>query len=157
MTKLAEEMHSTIEQVSEILGRKFKHGEIRVVDRGCPHVPPKSLEGGAAVYCFIYKGEFLKIGKANKKSTARFCHQHYGAKRSVSTLAKTLCRDKSMYQYGIQADGTGIKEWMTQNLQRVDIYINCEQSVWATSLVEGIMHYKYQPRYEGNPGKEDAE
>jgi len=81
---LAEEIQSMIECVYEILGKPLTHNEIRIVDRGCPHEPPKNLEGGAAVYCYIYNSEFLKIGKANKNSKSRFVYHHYRVKHSFT-------------------------------------------------------------------------
>jgi len=143
-----DEIIEAIEKVSEILGKRLTIPEIEIVDRGyCPHIPPKRLpDGCAAVYLFIYNGEFLKIGKANKNSHARFASHHYGF-NALSTLAKSICEDKQMQTLGINADN--VKEWIIQNTRRIDIHIKCTNSEWATNLIEAIMHYKYMPRYEG--------
>ena len=141
------EIMEAIEKVSEILGNRLTSNEIEIIDRGCPHDQPKNLPNGcAAVYSFIYKEKFLKIGKANKKSQARFVSQHYGLK-APSTLAKSICEDKQMQVLSVNAEN--VKEWLLKNTRRIDILIKCKNSEWATDLIEAIMHYKYVPRYEG--------
>ena len=153
MSNLTDEIYQMIECVSESLGRKLtRDKEIEIEDRGCPHKQPNGLKKGyAAVYSFIDKnsGQFLKIGKANEKSQARYVSQHYGFK-APSTLAKSICADKQMQEHRIKEDG--IKEWILNNTRRIDILIKCgcsDSNKWATTLIEGIMHYKYMPRYEG--------
>ena len=149
MDNLKDEIYQMIENVSESLGRKLTEGkEIEIENRGCPHKPPSMLpENYAAVYSFIYDGEFLKIGKANKKSNARYISHHYGF-NAPSTLAKSICKDARMQTFGINAGN--VREWIMQNTQRIDILIKCENSEWATNLIEAILHYKYMPRYEGS-------
>ena len=148
MDNLKDEIYQMIENVSESLGRKLTEGkEIVIEDRGYPHKPPSMLpENCATVYSFIYNGEFLKTGKANKKSNARYTSHHYGF-NAPSTLAKSICKDARMQPFGINAGN--VREWIMQNTQRIDILIKCENSEWATNLIEAIMHYKYKPRYEG--------
>lgn len=149
---IVEEIHEIIKSITEILGGPLKSSEIKIVDRGCPHNPPKSLDGGASVYMYIYNGTFLKVGKANKKSNPRFTSQHYRPKAAVSTLAKFLCNDEKWYKLGVNKDGSAVREWMLNNLQRIDIMIKCdndEESKWITTLIEGIMQYKFRPKYEG--------
>ena len=153
MNNLKDEIYQMIESVSDSLGRKLtRDKEIEIVDRGCPHKQPSGLKKGyAAVYTFIDKdnGQFLKIGKANEKSQARFVSQHYGFK-APSTLANSICDDERMRERG--AEKVDIKKWILDNTRRIDILIKCEsadRNKWATTLIEGIMHYKYTPKYEG--------
>jgi len=149
-SNLKDEIYQMIESVSETLGRKLtRNKEIEIVDRGCPHTQPSGLKNGyAAVYSFIDKdsGQFLKIGKANEKSQARYVSQHYGFS-ARSTLATSICEGKQMLARGVEKKD--IKKWILENTQRIDILINCDNNKWATTLIEAIMQYKYMPRYEG--------
>lgn len=67
-------------------------------------------------------------------------------------MAKFLCNDEKWYKLGVNKDGSKVREWMLNNLQRIDIMIKCdddEESKWITTLIEGIMQYKFRPKYEG--------
>ena len=141
-----------IEELSEKLGYKIKSDDYYIEDMGCPHKFPKSLpKGYGAVYLFVYgnddKYEFLKIGKANQKSSARFVSQHYGF-NAMSTLAKSICQDPQFQAMGLLPEN--VKEWMFRNLHRLNIYIKVECGKATTELVEAILHYQFRPRYEGN-------
>ena len=153
MDDLVKEIYRMIESVSETLGRKLTScKEIKIEDsKHYSHDQPKKLEKGyAAVYSFIDKnGKFLKIGKANEKSQARYVSQHYGFS-APSTLAKSICNDKQMQEHGAKEEE--IKEWILNNTRRINILIKCDNSEdnrWATDLIEAIMHYKFEPKYEG--------
>lgn len=140
-----------IEQVTRELGYGLPRSSYYIEDAGCPHRQSSLPKGYAAIYIFAYKSatgyEYLKIGKANAKSAARFTSQHYGFS-ARSTLAKSICGDDKFRQIGI--DQGNVKEWMLNNLHRVNIFISVEQGKAATELVEAILHYKFRPRYEGN-------
>ena len=158
-----------IEEIAKNLGYELGYYEIE--DMGNPHHKPPSgsklKNGYSAVYIFIYKDEFLKIGKANSKSITRFTSQHYGFSAN-STLAKSLCDDKSFRKIikeykeykrvnrnnvksikeykGINKDN--VKSWICNNLQRINIYLEPDKA--KTELVEAILHYAFRPRFEGN-------
>ena len=145
------------EKITQALGDKISQSDYYIEDMGCPHVQPSLPKGYAAVYIFVYKTkvgenisyEFLKIGKANENSNARFASQHYGFS-AQSTLAKSICSDKEFVSMGINKDN--VKSWMLSNLRRINIYIKADRGRAATELVEAIFHYKFRPRYEGNIG-----
>ncbi len=125
---------------------KYIYDNYKIENLGCPHIAPKSLpKGSCAVYIFIYNKEILKIGKVNEKSNARFCTQHYGF-NARSTLAKSICKDKEFIDKGINE--ANVKEWMLNNLQRVNIIINSNKA--AINLIESMLHYIFLPRYEGD-------
>lgn len=155
---------------------RYELGDYEIEDMGDPHNKPPSAsklkEGYSAVYIFIYKDEFLKIGKANSKSIARFTSQHYGFSAN-STLAKSLCDDKSfrkkIKEYkeynGVNRNNVksikkykginknNVKSWMLKNLWRINIYIKPDKEKIAlakTELIEAILHYEFRPRFEGN-------
>ena len=138
-----------VEGLSRELGDAISSIDYYIEDMGCPHKQPAKLpEGYSAVYMFVLEKddeyEFLKIGKANSKSTARFTSQHYGFS-AQSTLAKSLCDDPD---FDIKPEE--VKEWIMSNLRRINIYIKSDCGKAATELVEAIMHYAFRPRYEGN-------
>lgn len=139
------EINTLIQGVSLEIGKPILKYEI--IDRGVPHIPPTRLpDGKMAVYMFLLGDKFLKIGKANHRSNARFCSQHYGL-NAPSTLAKSLLSDSEMSKLVI--DSSNIKDWIKANCRRIDVIIDADLGVFALELIEGIMHYKYEPKYEG--------
>jgi hypothetical protein len=152
---IVDNVKSIMEKVEKItfdLGDAITKDDYYIEDMGCPHKQPSKLpKGYAAIYMFAYGSEttyeFLKIGKANAKSSARFVSQHYGF-NAMSTLAKSICGDKDFQNKGIIPDN--VKDWMLTNLHRINIYIkeNCGKA--ATEFIESIMHYAFRPKYEGN-------
>ena len=141
-----------IEKISFELGYPITENDYIIEDMGCPHLQPKKLKNGyAAIYMFIreYGGgfKFLKIGKANANSNARFCSQHYGF-NAPSTLSKSICSDKEFIGIGVSNDN--VKDWLLNNTHRINIYIKSDCGKAATELIEAILHYKYRPRFEGN-------
>lgn len=152
---ILDEIKYTMEYVEEIakkLGDIITKEDYYIEDMGCPHKQPSQLpKGYAAIYMFAYGNdneyEFLKIGKANAGSSIRFTSQHYGFD-SISTLAKSICFDKEFQDKGIAPNN--VKEWMLNNLRRINIYIKTSCGMKATELVEALMHYKFNPRFEGS-------
>lgn len=152
---IADDIRHTMKYIEEItreLGYPLSPDSYYIEDAGCPHRQPPSLpKGYAAIYIFAYasepKCEYLKIGKANANSAARFISQHYGFS-APSTLAKSICSDYEFRQMGITQEN--VKEWMLNNLHRVNVLIRAEQGKAITELVEAILHYRFRPRYEGN-------
>lgn len=140
-----------IEDITRKLGYTLPSKFYYIEDAGCPHKQSSLPKGYAAVYIFAYrletKYECLKIGKANANSNARFTSQHYGFS-APSTLAKSICNDYEFCQMGITREN--VKEWMLNNLYRINIFISADQGKAATELVEAVLHYRFRPRYEGN-------
>lgn len=151
---IADDIKHTMEYIEEVtreLGYALSEKSYYIEDAGCPHKQPSLPKGYAAIYIFAYESEtgceYLKIGKANAKTGPRFTSQHYGFS-ARSTLAKSICSDNRFCQMGINQKNA--KEWMLNNLHRVNIFISVEQGKAITELVEAILHYKFRPRYEGN-------
>jgi hypothetical protein len=141
-----------IEEVTRTLGYAITDEDYYINDMGCPHVKPKFVDGYIAIYIFVYEKdqdnfEFLKIGKANSKSKARFTSQHYGF-NARSTLARSICSDDEFVSMGIGPDN--VKTWMMNNLHRINIFIKADKGKATTELVEAVFHYAFRPRYEGN-------
>ena len=154
---LIERTMELIEELSEELGYPITKDDYYIENMGCPHTQPTHLRPGySAVYIFIHvtnitedevSYRFLKIGKANSNSSARFVSQHYGFS-APSTLAKSLCRDPEFQRLGVAEPF--VKDWMLRHLARVNIMIKNECGKAATELIESILHYHFRPRYEGN-------
>ena len=135
-----------IENLSATLGYPILPSDYYVEDLGCPHTIPKRLpEGCIAVYFFFEGDVALKIGKANAKSKARYTYQHYEINTTKSSLAKSLMNDPNRHFN----DAADVKNWMLNNLQRINVLIKEDKGKAATELVEAIMHYKFRPTYEG--------
>lgn len=135
-----------IEQITHKLGYDLNKDDYYIEDMGCPHKQPKKMpDGYAAIYIFIYQDNFLKIGKANVNSSARFVSQHYGFS-APSTLAKSICLDEKFISLGINKNN--VKSWMMENLHRINIYIKADKA--TTELIESVLHYAFRPKFEGN-------
>lgn len=136
-----------IEKLSAELDCPITDADYYIEDLGCPHDKPKNIpKGYAAVYLFAYNGEWLKIGKANAKSKARFTSHHYGF-NAKSTLPKSICADRDMQDCGMNRENA--RSWIEQNTRRINILVKAEKGKAATELIEAVLHYKFRPRYEG--------
>jgi hypothetical protein len=131
----------------EILGKEINRSKYKIIDRGIPHEPKSLPKNTMGVYIFLYKGKFLKIGKAGPNSNARFLSQHYNPNSAKSTLAKSILSDKRMENLGINELNVGT--WIKNNCRRIDIILDKDLGIFALELVEAILHYKYEPVYEG--------
>ncbi len=141
------EYGNLIADISGRLGKEIDLREVKIIDRGVPHVPGTLPKDHMAVYTFIYQGQFLKIGKVGHKSGARFTSQHYSPNSSISNLASSILKDPDMYHLGLNENTVG--DWIKNNCRRVDILMPNEMGIFTLELVEAILHYKYEPKYEG--------
>lgn len=140
------EFREIIESITSAAGRKITSG-YEIIDRGMPHVPQTLKRGTMGVYTFLYKDEFLKIGKAGPNSNARFFSQHYIPASSASNLSKSILNDKEMSGLGLTEKTVG--DWIKQNTRRIDIILDAPLGIFTLELVEAALHFKYEPRYEG--------
>jgi hypothetical protein len=142
------EIAALIESITNAIEKPIARQDYEIVDRGIPHKPPSQMPvGKMAIYAFIYNGRFLKIGKANQKSKARFTYQHYNPKSAPSTLAKSIINDVEFAD--IELDESNIGAWIKQNCRRIDILVDDSLGVFALGFIESILHYRYEPKYEG--------
>lgn len=142
------EFESTIKDVTTLLGKEISMSKIKIIDLGQPHIPQPLKDQTMAVYTFIYNNQFLKIGKAGPKTRTRFYYQHYNPNSANSTLAKSILSDLDMVSLGITAENVGT--WIKENCRRIDIILDIDLGPFALELVEAVLHYKYEPRYEGH-------
>lgn len=145
--EFASELYLTVKLVSAILGKPIDTQGIEAIDRGMPHEPQSLVKGTMSVYMFMYNGRFLKIGKAGPNSNARYSSQHYNPKSSGSNLSASILADPEMKGLGITEDNVG--QWIMRNCRRIDIRMNSSLGIFALELVESMLHYKYDPKYEG--------
>lgn len=140
------EFQKIIQNVSAAAGRKIDSG-YEIIDRGIPHTPHTLKRGTMGIYTFLYKDEFLKIGKAGPNSNARFFSQHYNPVSAKSNLAKSILEDGRMSGLGITEENVG--EWIHQNTRRIDILLDASLGIFTLELIEAALHFRYEPRYEG--------
>ena len=133
-------------RLSTELGNPITEKDYIIEDRGCPHQSSQLPKGKCAVYMFFYKDEALKIGKANEKSNARYSSQHYGF-NARSTLAKSSVADKSMWETEMNEENAS--DWIKGNTHRINILVDASCGDAAIELIEAVMHYAFNPRYEG--------
>ena len=131
-----------------VLGKGIDHIRFETVVREAPHDIPKLPDGKMGVYAFLYNDRFLKIGKAGQNSKPRFSSHHYNPKSSPSTLAASLLADKKMSRH-CKISEVNVKDWIMQNCTRVDVIIDAELGIFALELIEAVLHYWYEPKYEG--------
>ena len=108
------------------------------------HIRPDPLRvGQRAVYLFYTPHAVLKVGQTNYPQ--RFTSQHYGVKRSGSTLAKDL--DLNREEFGIETDD--IQQWMYDHLGRSDFVFPAGFPDDVVRMFECFLHYRLGPRFEG--------
>lgn len=146
-----ENFYSLIQSVFQALEKQIDRSTVRVIDRGRPHIPKDLPPKTMAVYTFLYRGKFLKIGKAGPSSSARFLSQHYSPSSSQSNLAASILKDPDMFHLNLNENTVG--PWIKENCRRIDILLDQQLGIFALEVVEAILHYKYQPKYEGIPSQ----
>lgn len=142
-----EQIEKTIYQIFNAVNSPIQEKQFMVIDLGVPHKPNPLPANKMAVYMFIHKGEFLKIGQADVKSVARFRSHHYDTKRASSTLAGSLLNDSDMKDY--ELNNANVEMWMKENLRRIDIIIDGSLGKKSLALVESALHFVFNPKYEG--------
>ena len=141
------EFHSLIQKTSSVLEREIARDKYEILDRGVPHIPQRLPHGKMGIYTFLYNDRFLKIGKAGTNSGPRFLSQHYNPRLAKSTLAASLLADKEMHPFHL--DENNVKDWIKQNCRRIDVIMDAGLSIFALGFVEAILHFYYEPKYEG--------
>ncbi|MFC4596870.1 hypothetical protein [Cohnella hongkongensis] len=139
---MKEQLYHLLRQVGVHLGED----QLVIQDRGKPHVVPFN-ENKLYVYTFRFGVEYLKIGKAGKKSKARLQNQHYNPASSQSNLALSILQDKSMERFNLTNENVGI--WIKNNVDRVDIEIDENAGVFVQNFIEAALHCMLKPKYEG--------
>lgn len=144
---IVEEFNTIITNVFDILDKPLDTSKYVIIDRKVPHCTKPLPKGKMGIYCFYYNGKFLKIGKVGPKSNARFLSQHYNPNSSKSNLASSILNDSKINYLNLNEKN--ISDWIKNNCQRIDILLDESLGIFSLELIEAILHYKYQPVYEG--------
>ena len=113
---------------------------------GESHLPRALPPGKAAVYVFVLNGNCLKVGKANKRSNARYQSQHYNPKSCRSNLALSLLADAEFQPIITSGNAGG---WIRQNTTRYNILIPEDLGPEFVHFAEAFFILKFRPRFEG--------
>ena len=140
-----DEIKKLIINTSKILGRPITGEDFYIEHQPCGHISKALPSGKMAIYTFVLNDEFLKIGKAGTKSKARYQSHHYCIKSNKSTLANSLVNDPN--EPNITNDN--VTQWIRNNCERFDVILDIKLGNMALSFIEGMLHFKYKPRYEG--------
>ncbi len=141
-----QEINDLIINASAYTGKPLTNQDFIIVHQPVRHKPLSLPPGKMAVYTFVYNGVFLKIGQANVNSKARYQSHPYNVGSANSTLAKSLLNDSSMSAL-VNIDD--VNQWIKDNCERFDVIIDAKHKKVALNFIEGLLHYKYNPKYEG--------
>jgi hypothetical protein len=109
------------------------------------HIPLQLPRGFAAVYIFKWNDSYLKVGKVNSKSNARYQSQHYNPDSSLSNLSKSLLKEPEFE--ALIGDMTPGK-WLKENTSRFNIIIPSHLGKNFVHFVEAFFILKCNPRFE---------
>lgn len=142
----SEEIKQLIIDASKLTGLPIKDDDFYIEHQPLKHKPKALPNEKMAVYTFVYNGVFLKIGQANANSKARYQSHPYHPDSANSTLANSILKDDSMPSL-VTKDN--ITQWIRDNCERFDVIIDKKYGKNALNFIEGMLHYKYNPKYEG--------
>ncbi len=111
------------------------------------HTPEKLPIDCGAVYIFKYDNEYLKVGKANYKSNARYQSHHYNYDSSNSNLSKSIINDEIGSTNNLDTDTVG--SWIKENTSRFNIIIPKELGKAFVNFAEAFFILKCNPKFEG--------
>lgn len=145
--RLADAKNSFI-QIAKIAGydKKLSIEMDEVDNEHGTHLP----KGKVAVYSFFYNKQCLKVGKSGKKSQARYAYQHYNPNSSNSNLAKSMQRERKIYE-GLTKDNS--RAWITKNTDRYNYLLEEDTPQSVVNLFEAFLQCSFNPRYEGAGNK----
>jgi len=143
---IIEEIKNIIIETSSTLGMPLDEKDFYILYQPKNHIPKKLPKKKMAVYSFVYNGVFLKIGQAGSNSNARYESQHYYPNSTNSNLAKSLLNDP-LFKDFLSEDM--ITNWIRKNCERYDIIIDAHYGKNTLNYIEGLLHKKYNPKYEG--------
>lgn len=109
------------------------------------HNPSALPADSAAVYIFKWNNNYLKVGKVNTNSNARYQSQHYNPDSSRSNLSKSLLSDTEFQ--ALLGDGN-VGDWLRANTTRFNILIPCTLGKNFVHFAEAFFILKCNPRFE---------
>lgn len=147
------DVSNTIKEITDLIvseskkvGNPITTKDFTIFHQPLNHFSPALPKGKMAVYTFVFNDVFLKVGQANHRSKARYQSHHYYIKSGKSTLANRLIKDPAMSAIVNQSSVTG---WIRTNCERFDVLIDAKLGKITLNFIEGLLQYKYRPKYEG--------
>lgn len=112
------------------------------------HIPLALPENSAAVYIFLWNNRYLKVGKVNANSNARYQSQHYNADSSLSNLSRTLRDEPEFHALAGVFPDTNWGEWLKSNTTRYNILIPSRLGKNFVHFAEAFFILKCNPLFE---------
>lgn len=109
------------------------------------HIPLALPANSAAVYIFKWNDHYLKVGKVNSNSNARYQSQHYNPASSGSNLSKSLLSDTA---FQALLGDSNVGEWIKANTTRFNILIPSNLGKNFVHFAEAFFILKCNPRFE---------
>jgi hypothetical protein len=119
--------------------------ELNTIYAGAYHIQSPLPRGKAAIYIFKYFDEYLKVGKVNENSNARYQYQHYLTKNIKSCLAKSLLKDT---EYSALLGDEDPGAWLRSNTERFNILIPVSLGKKFVHFAEAFFILRCNPRFE---------
>lgn len=114
------------------------------------HVPEALPANSAAIYLFKWQDRYLKVGKVNQNSNARYQFQHYNPDSSPSNLAQTLRDEPEFHALVGQFHDTDWGLWIRENTTRYNIIIPADLGVNFVHFAEAFFILKCRPVFENS-------
>lgn len=95
------------------------------------HIPEALPNGFSAIYIFKWNNIYLKVGKVNSNSNARYQYHHYSPESSNSNLSRSLLSDP---EFNTILGNTSPGVWIKENTTRFNILI-------PSDLGKNIVHF----------------
>ena len=109
------------------------------------HIPLQLPIGYSAIYIFKWNESYLKVGKVNSKSNARYQSQHYNPNSSNSNLSKSLLSEP---EFEALLGDTMPGDWLRNNTTRFNILIPERLGKNFVHFAEAFFILKCNPRFE---------
>ena len=155
--------------MSQILAKKLADEFIALTDIQCSYKfmnkgknhNPTTLKKGQeqGVYVFLKNDNIcFKVGKAGTNSQARWNSHHYRLNKTKSSLSGSIIKNienfKSFFDSSIHYEidtlnNTNMKNWIKDNISRIEFKISNKESIYALDLLEKYIAFKLKPIYEG--------
>lgn len=114
------------------------------------HIPLALPTNSAAVYIFKWNNFYLKVGKVNANSNARYQSQHYNPDSSPSNLARTLRGETEFHAMAaiIEPNDNRWGDWIKTNTTRYNIIIPSNLGKNFVHFAEAFFILKCTPMFE---------
>jgi hypothetical protein len=109
------------------------------------HIPLQLPSNKAAIYIFKWNNSYLKVGKVNANSNARYQSQHYNPNSSNSNLSKSLLAD---IEFQALLGDKSVGNWIKENTTRFNLLIPTALGKNFVHFAEAFFILKCNPRFE---------